>query len=678
MNIFCSDSYVWKLRVLCLLAIAFTGVMSRGLSDVKSASLTAVGPGVKSVAQNMRDVALPLQRNLKRVLNETLEEIRNEAFEPVDEVVASLDNTVDQGLSILNRANATLKETGMAFEALRNIFAILNDLASQNSAIEMPKIPSPDDVPEVNGDTGSSVGGARESLEDFSNKISDLSASMNSTRNQINDSNPTIQDVYKTVDDTVATLLNMTDSIPDTVADMKIDSYINTYWAFVRYSNQGRLGIVFFLTMIAIVLSFFWFLAVFLNRAFPLMLAGFWWAAVLAWFVLIIAAFHLIFYVPVKDVCHNRNDLIRAGLNQFVFKDSTNYSATFSLTSPPEAVATVNMAVSKFLKNPDLLLDCKGESSLVTIFDIDVPSLINVRGRLDEAKDMLKTETQENLNVSRTIADMQPTFRDMEDNMHDVQANISDYHEKMNQFSQNFSSFFQLWTPSSYWNASSESRAMGLLNDINDYVQMHSPPYTWQVYSYANISDFDPSIANVVHPGDPPVLQAKKDGILGLIQLNATVSNVTLQMQRWESANENLSISVDSAEHIVQDALDLVQNAWQTVNDSITLEESVLDVVFRALDGAAEKAVQIMSVKDLGKCKVIGDFYRKAIKNGICGQIKVSLGGVALCLFLLALLWFFSWPIVLSSKTFFAEAKYGSKSKKGDDDFFEVEMRSKN
>ena len=640
--------------------------MTAGMAHIKKHGQEAAGPGVNSAFDNIRDTVGPLESDLRSLVNESLNDIRSTGFIPADRLISNLTQLVVQGRGLVGNIFGVVRTTDNAFQELENVFAQLSEIANANN-IDAP-VPSASDVPNVTADTQPLLGSANSSLTDFNYQIGNLSLDIDDVKAQINDSSPTVQDIYNTINDTVGTLMDNVDSYQRDYNDYEVEQKIDDYYAWVILSNKIRLPVMIILLAIPIILTGLWFIGA-CTSAYKLMLVGFWWAAAICWLMMILAAVHIVLFVPLNDMCNQKEDLIIRGLNDFVWTNGTNYASVIGIDSPQEAVDAVNVAIGRAMANPEIVLNCKDEESLVTLLEIDVPAIIDIEGKFQSAKDDVR-EKADGIDINTTIADAQPVFRTIYNGMDAIAQNTSLYNEQLRNFSELYTDFTTQFNVSSLWNSTAESNATTQLNEINNYIATHSPPYGNEVYTYETVDQFNPN--NATSPQDRQVLTARRTALLELIRLNNTAKNVTALMSSWDQIMLTLDSQLVQIEDLVFSGRTMIRNGWLLVNESGTIPDQVVATCFEVLDNAVLRANTIADVPELGKCAFIGNFVRRGINQGACRETRSMAGGVAICIFLLAILWLISWPCILSSKTHYAEDG-GSHHK--DNSFYESDMR---
>lgn len=622
--------------------------MTAGLKNLKDSGKEAAGPGVTGAFNNIRGVLGPLETDLRRLVNNSLATVRDTAFDPVDDLIADMTSLISNGSNIVVSANSSLHRTSRAFDDLAQSFSALRSTAG-DSGLDIP-IPDPSEVPSVATDTEGTLNEAYARLEDVKYQIGNLSENVEEVKAQITDNSSTVGSIYDTISATTNDIVRSVNDFQASYDRENMGQKIDDYYAYVILSNKIRLPVVIILCIVPIILSGLWIIGC-VTKKYKLMLVGFWWAAAICWLMLLIAAIHVALFIPMKDVCRQRDPLVRKALNQFVFNDGTNYAASLGVTSPPQAVNAVNTAVSRVLANPSLVLNCKGDESLVTVLNLDVPSLLGLDEKFAEAKDDIRNQTND-LDISRTIAEAEPIFRELRDGIGQVGGNITSYFATLTDYHNQFRDLTNQFSVSIIFNSTTETRARNSLNDINDYIASNSPPYAGQVYTYDDIEDFDSSL--VVDNTQRAELEADKQFILAAVTANNTAKNISAELVNWTNAMDEIQAELDAANAIVRSAQNLIDDGWNLLNSSGDLATRVTNAVLDAVDDALDDAKDIARVPDLGKCAFVGNFVRTGINRGVCREVRGSAGGVALCLFLLGLAWLVSWPFILSSKAHFA------------------------
>lgn len=654
--------------ILCVLAIIFSIIMTAGLAHIKSNGSETADSGAAGAFDNIRDVIGPLNNELKDLVNDSLVTIRSTGFVPVDTLITELDTIVVQGHTLVASISTILDTTDVAFANLSSVFRQLAEIATEYN--QNVTVPSSSDVPSVSADTKPLLNSANASMNDFGYQIGNLSVKIDDVKNQINDSSPTVQDIYSKINDTVGKVMTNIDSYQSDYNSYEIPKKIDDYYAYVILSNKIRLPVMIVLLAIPIILFGLWFIGS-CTDAYKLMLVGFWWAAAICWLMMILAAVHIILFVPLNQMCNNKEELISKGLTDFVFTNGTNYASSLGIDSPQSAVDALNSAVSLVLSNPSLVLNCKDDESIVTLLGIDVPAIIDIDGQFESAKQDIEDKAN-SIDINTTISDAQPVFRSVMSGIDSIQSNLTEYSGELANFSNTFNSFAANFNYTSLWNATAQSNAETQLNAINTYVAGHIPPYTAVTYTFDTIGDFNPNTATT--NGDRQTLSARKIVVVDLVKANKTAQNVTALLAEWNDSMATLNTQLSSVSTLVTYGKSVINGGWALVNASIDIPTQVVNACNAVLDDAVASANTLAEVPELGKCAFVGNFVRKGVSQGACREARSSAGGVALCIFFLAIVWLVSWPLILSSKYHFTGSHGSGKSK--DDKFFEQEMKA--
>lgn len=644
--------------------------MTAGMSHLKSSGSETSNSGVAGAFDNIRDVIGPLNTELRSLVNDSLVNIRATGFVPADTLIGELDTLVVSGRTLVGSISTILNTTDTAFAQLQSVFAQLAEIGNEYDL--NVSIPDASDLPSVSADTAPLLNNANASLTDFQYQIGNLSVDIDDVKAQINDSSPTVQDIYTKIDDTVGNVMDNIDTYESDYNSYEVPQKIDDYYAWVILSNKIRLPVMIVLLVIPIILTGLWFIGS-CTHAYKLMLVGFWWAAAICWLMMILAAVHVALFIPLNEMCNNKEDVVARGLREFVFTNGTNYASSLGIHDPQSAVDALNSAIALALENPNLILDCDGNDSVVTVLGIDVPAIIDIDGQFDSAKQDI-IDKANTIDINSTISDAQPVFRSIDSGIAAIQTNVSLYSEELDNVTATFNNFTSRFDVSSLWNSTAESNATTQLEAINNYTRDNIPPYTGQVYTYDNVSDFNPNLALTAQ--NRAILNARKTALLELIKANKTAQNVTALLADWSQVMGTLNTQLSSLSSLVDYGRGVITSGWNLVNNSAGIPDQVVNACITVLDSAISRANDLAEVPDLGKCEFVGAFVRKGISQGACRETRSSAGGVALCILFLALVWLISWPIILSSKAHYAAESGGGSHAGNDDKFFEQEMKN--
>lgn len=644
--------------------------MTAGMAHIKSSGSETSNSGVAGAFDNIRDVIGPLNTELRSLVNDSLVDIRANGFVSADTLIGELDTLVVSGRTLVGSISTILTTTDTSFDQLASIFAQLGEIGAEYNL--NVSVPTAADLPSVSADTAPLLNNANASLTDFQYQIGNLSADIENVKAQINDSSPTVQDIYTKIDDTVGKVMANVDTYESDYNNYEVPEKIDDYYAWVILSNKIRLPVMIVLLVIPIILTGLWFIGS-CTHAYKLMLVGFWWAAAICWLMMILAAVHVALFIPLNEMCNNKEDVVARGLREFVFTNGTNYASSLGIHDPQSAVDALNSAIALALENPNLLLDCSGNDSVVTVLGIDVAAIIDIDGQFDSAKQDI-IDKADSIDINQTISDSQPVFRTIDSGIASIQSNVSIYSEELDNATQTFDNFTANYDVSTLWNATAEANSAEQLQAINNYTRDNSPPYNREVYTYDNVSDFNPQTA--LTPQAQNVLTIRRRALLELIKANKTAQNVTQLLSDWSSVMGTLNTQLASLNTLVNYGRSVITNGWTLVNNSAGVPDEVVNACIEVLDNAVDRANDLASVPDLGKCEFLGNFVRRGVSQGACRETRSSAGGVALCILFLALIWLISWPIILSSKTHYAAESGGGGAAGNDDKFFEQEMKN--
>jgi hypothetical protein len=651
--------------ILCILAITFTLMVTTGLTRTRNSINTLADEGVPGAFQNVRDTINPLSLELRELMNSTVEAIVDTAFDPVWDLVDFAHEKLNETEKVLERAEILLDATNSAFVELQDIFSKLKRYEELGY---ISGIPSNETVPDVNSTTSGLMADARQSVGDLNGQITNLTSNIEDVINAVSGDSAVMRSIHSLINSTTVSIVEAVDQTEKSFKNANFTSSINEYYdQYVPLVNKIRLPVLIVLCFVPLLLYGLWFLGALTGR-YKLMLVGFWWAASICWLMMLLAMIHVILFVPIKDICTERDNVIRGAASQFVFTNGTDYASALGFTSPVEASIAMNAAVGAFLGDPDVILDCNGEETLITNLGLDIPSILNLRVRFDEATSGIRTQVN-SMNISGQVNDTNPIFGSMEGRIGQVASNITFFNDTLTNYTNSHDSVLSAWDSSMLWNSTAETEAQNNLDGINAHTSTY--PLTPRTFTYSDVDQLDVNDFPLLSPTDRQDVQARQEIVLNLIILNETVADIDVQLERWDKLRDDLNILLVNATELIRDTQGVIEDAWSRVNASLSLPNQVLDNVFRVLDPALDRAIELAKLEGLGKCKFVGDFVRNGMKKGICREIGYSLGGVGICISLLALLWFVSWPIILSSKRHFAEnAKPAS-------DFFEVEMTTR-
>jgi len=639
--------------------------MVGGTADTRKAAVTLVQTGVPGAFNNVRSVIAPLYNDVHDLIHNTLILIRDNSFIPVYDLIDFAYDKLNQSELVLDQARVLLNQTDALFSDLQQTFTVLKQYEAQGY---ISGVPDNTTVPNVNNQTSTVLADAQTSLNDIHHQVNNLTTQVDDAKAKLYDNSTNISDLYRLVNDSVNTALNGVNSTETSFNNMQIQQKINSYYdKYVPMFNEIRLPVMIVLLIVPIILFALWFVGAATGK-YKLMLVGFWWAAATCWLIMILAAVHIILFIPVKDMCNNRDNLIRQGASEFLFKNGTDYASTFGITSPPEAVSTINSAVSALLAKPDIILDCNGDTSIVTALNIDLPAIFNISGRLDDAKAQIRAQADA-INVTGRIQEIQPIFESMDNRIMQVRSNVTAYNQTAQNYLSSYDAFLAVWNSSQYWNASTQAQAQAKLDDLNSMTGSPTALPTPHNFTFSDIGNFNSSNYPTFTPAQKNQADADASVVVDLVKLNQTVMQIDAELAKWGTASANVSLLVTEADEILKEVYNLEQSAWKRVNDSVTLPDQIIASIFSYLDPAIAAAIELARMPNLGKCKFIGDFIRSGFKKGVCTEIGSAAGGIALCILLASIMWLVMWPIILSSKAHYASLIKKPKS----DEFFEME-----
>jgi len=652
--------------LLCILVIAFTLVVATGMRTTQRSYTTAGTTGVDGLFTNIRQEIEPLGPELIDLMNTTLTEIAQNSFDPVWDTIRYANGKLDEINGVLGSADGVLNETHEIFQGLRQVFTALKQYQDQGY---VSNVPDSSTVPDVTGSTSSALTDARSQIAELSQQIANLTNDLQATVESVNMNSPELASVNNLIRDTTTTILDTVDSTESSYNNTNWVEKVNEYWfKYGGLFNAIRIPVMIVFTLAPIILFALWYLGAFSGRH-KCMLIGFWYAAGICWLLMILGVVHIILYIPVHDLCRNRNTHVTTVLDQFVFDGETDYAGKFGLTSPPEAVAAVNTAVRLFMSDPDVILKCKGEETIVQNLKLDLPTIFDLQNRYNNATQQVRDAVNQ-INIASQIESTQPSFRLMNETVRDVSANLTSYNSTFQNYSAQRTSLVGDYDPENFWNATTEAESQTHLDAINARTSVE--PTNPRVYAYNNVSDFDPnSIPQnpTFTPSEQSEYSGRRDALVQLVQVNETVKNVTTHVNQWGVFEQNLTGVLRRADGILINSSSIISDAWDRVNATLSLPATVTDSILGYLNPAVARAIEMARLQNLGKCAFIGTFTENGLDRGLCVQIGQAAGGVGVCVVLLCFLWLFMWPIILSSKAHFAGF-----TKDADSDFFEVEL----
>ena len=656
--------------IICLCAVcvvAFSAAMTTGVSKGQKSADTFVKTGVPGAFDDVKDQLAPLPSQVVGIISDTVNDILNDAFSPVDDLVNFADAKLIDADNVLVSASKILNDTDDQFALLRALFT---RLAAYSNIVK--GIPSNDTVPDVRALTATTLTDGRTALNDMRNQILNLSTSVESAKSEVSMNSPTVQDAIKAVNDSLLPILNSIDDAKKSFVDLDIsENYIHKYDNYIALQNKIRLPVMIVLAVLPVIMSGLWILGATTSKR-RLMLVGFWWAAGVCWLILLLGAVHVVLFIPIKDACQSRNEVITSAATQFYFNEGTSYAATIGITSPAEAANAVNDAVAKFLGNPNLILECDGDASLVTQLGIDLPGAFGIRSRMDNITAEIQQQVN-NVNIASKIADAQPTFASMDERVQSLYSNVTVFNGTLGNYTTEYETVRANFVPTDYWNASTQAKAQQSLDSVNNVTQNTVPSDTWE---FTTIQNMNVSHYVLLTQNQRNQLNATKQAILAAVQLNNSVSDVEDSLNEYSNITVALqSLLLDSTELIVNTS-NLVIDSWARVNASVTLPQQILDSVLSYLNPAIDKLIQLAQLDGLGKCKFVGDFVRTTWSNALCRDVGAASGVVAIAIFILGMTWLISWPIILSSKTFFLGGYRPRSSSVVDNDLWSVEMEA--
>ena len=615
---------------------------------VKSSASQATAIGVRSAFNNIRDTVAPLDAKMETLLERSLVKIESAGFAPADTLIRELNKLVSQSRSFIGTISDSMNTTDTAFGDLNDLYLQLGRLTKSK---ELSKSISPSDTMHSSPETASLLSEADMALTKLEYRIGNLSAQVATVKHQITES-AVVNNIHTSINEIVSTLVENVHSYHTDYNDSEIPQKLDHYYRYVQSSDKIRLPLMILALLIPIILFGLWFVGIYIGT-YEFLLVGFWWAALFCWVMMILAAAHIALFIPVNEFCHQKETMIVRGLNEFVWTDGPRYASVLGIDSPQEVFDAINIAVERAMAKLDVVLDCKGDESFITLLDIDMASITDLKGKFDSAKADIREKAQ-NIDLKRITADAPLVFQSLKQGIQSITDYNDHYETQVAALNLAYSNFKEHFTTSMLWNTTTEESASAIINDINGYIRAHSPPYSGEHYAYKTITHFDPTIASSRQ--DREALAVKKDAVMELLQLQEDVEKVKLLLVEREKLSSELKNRLSASKTLADTANDILAKGKTALDGSKDISEQICSASSNILNGSLLEAKAFVKMPGLGKCAFVGDFGREGLDQGLCSDIKSSLGGVAISILLLSILWLVSWPLILSSKTLFTTA----------------------
>lgn len=596
------------ITLLCLFVIIFSIVNTVGQNKVISQAKTTINADIPNAMDEIVDVISPLPAEIRAIIDNAAILVRDNAFQPADDLVAFAFEQVDNLNGTLNTLQDIVNRFDQRFNNLRGF---LDTLGTYQTDGYITGVPDSSTVPDVTTVTGGALDQARVALDDLRTTLVDLNNTLDDARGRIDPNSTEINDAFNTVNTTIQDVISSIESFKVDFVAENYASKIDDYTPYISLQNKIRLPVMIILSLLTIGLCALWFLGY--STGGSTMLVGFWWFAGAAWLLMLLAVVHIALFIPINDACRNRDTLIRNAVNTTV--GSGDYAASFGITSPPEAVDTVNRAVQMVLDDPDLILDCRRGQTLVTVLDLDIPEILDVRNQVDDAFDQIRDQAS-SFDIQQYVDQANDYFRDILDRIDSINGNIDSFNTSINDYLVDLDDVQHQIDAnySKWWNETSQTKAENLLDEVNT----KTAPDT---FDFFNISTMDPAGYD---PADETLLTDNQNMILNLIQLNQTANGLVNVINATDATTDVLQDLARISPSIISDLENLVNTTWARLNASVDLPQQVADIAIYYLNASVDDIIELARLEDLGDCGFVGDAYRGTLGNGVCRADRKS------------------------------------------------------
>jgi hypothetical protein len=411
--------------------------------------------------------------------------------------------------------------------------------------------------------------------------------------------------------------------------------------AYIKILNDSRMGVVITFVLLNLIAMLVWIVGHQKNK--PLLTESpYWVSAFTVFWIMTFAAVHIVLFIPVRDLCDRKIAYIQS--------PGVNNKLRTLIPSALLSVSAFSDLLNKITNDPLLILNCgKNETffsrTSLTLFDFipaandTLTDLINGFSN-ETSKIDVNTEADQSLSafgkiqanltqVSGKIANYTLRIRDSQSRLSGIEPQLV---QNLNYASGNIT---QLENDLNALTIPFDGRSYTRYNYTVPLPGYTASPNAAQINDTAYTLDF----ANTTY----------NDAVVEANDIRRVVQNMNDTFNRVSVAVNDIGLGVSR----VQGDATLAENSLRTMK---ALQQNFIDSTLNGIAIAISNAREILKLGDVGKCFLIGDFYRTGIEQGVCTNIKNSVGGAGVVLCFFGILMFFStWPIVWTRPALFED-----------------------
>jgi hypothetical protein len=599
-----------------------------------------VGAFGGDIGSDLRTVNTRLNAEVDAV-NQTLAAFK---FSDIYDVINTLDTVLNNTNSEIVYLNDTIYYVDSEYQAIISNYTYLQQKERDGKLTNVPQNSS---IIETPRDNDQLLINSKANLNTYQTNVADARSTVADAEGQYRTGrdaaiNETKSSVNGQINDQIDGVSDLTTNLSFSRENINKQS-----GSYVKLQNDARMGVVISFVLLNLIFLAVWVLGFQKGNA-CLTESPFWIAAFTVFWIMTFAAIHIVLYIPVRDVCDRKisyiqSPAVNAKLRTLIPESLTNVSAFSGL-------------LDRITNDPLLILNCGVNDTFfsrtsLTLFDF-IPS---ANDTLTDLVDGFVNETSR-IDVSTQADEALSAFGQIQANLTQVNGKVSNYTLRIRDAQSRLDGIEpQLVQNLNY--------ASGNITQLENDLNALTVPFDGRSYSRYNYTVPLPGYA-----ASPNAAQINStayaldfanttynDAVVEASDIRRVVQNMNNTFNRVVVGVQNIGVGVGR----IQANATIAQNSLQTMK---SLQQSFIDTAINGVNTAVANIREILKLGDVGKCNFIGDFYRTGIEQGVCTNIKNSVGGAGVVLAFFGIFMFLStWPILWTRPAVFEEGPKGTK-----------------
>lgn len=603
------------------------GVISIGEQKLQSSTQELLVTGIPQAFLNLDQVVYNSSLDLKNIISDTINNVQNNSFSPAYSQLAWVKIKNSDSIGLINNFTLIVEDLILEMDYLKSNLTILLQLQSQHF---INGVPSNTSLPTFNNILNSLNSTLSESLN-ASLSLNNVENKLNSARSEIGLNSTVVLNLFENINNISINIQSTIKNIQNSYNSLDLIYYYNMSKSYINMENLIRLSVLVITSGLLIIFYGLWYIGIHLKSS-CLISAPFTYAKSIIFVFMLVAAVLVMLFIPINDICIQIDPYISIVANKYLGKDYASNLGISNLT----ITNSINQIISKAVNNPNLILECTGNESLVTQLSINIPTILNLDSLINQATENLTLKAKA-FNSTSYLKSIQTFFQKLDTKLDQIQTNITHYNNTYENYQTNLTNISGSVHKSSQNLSNQVQKLLYQVNNITDSkTSPHLAYFTIQNISTLNYTNY---------PNNSTFLKNAKSEI-------TLLNNVSLTL--IQSYNNSLATNTKIGVYIFQISLLLIKSKsesnliYNTLNNTNVIQ-NVLDSIYSYLNEATNNILKLAAFPQLGKCSFIGQWYIQGFESGFCSQISTGMGASGISMVILGFVLLFSYPIILGS-----------------------------